>query len=155
MDALSDWRASVRAANRSLVVTNGCFDILHAGHVHYLEEARRQGDLLLVGVNSDLSVRQLKGPSRPVNPEEDRAIVLAALQCVDAVCIFSEVRATRFLRMAQPDVYVKGGDLTLNQLPDEERRAVEDLGGRIHLMKLLPGRSTSAVLDRVRQLSAH
>src|SRR5512139_4063214 len=103
----------MRARGKRLVVTNGCFDVLHLGHVTYLETARSQGDALLVGVNSDEAVRQLKGPGRPVTPETDRAAVLAALESVDGVCIFAESTATRFLAAAQPDIYVKGGDYTL------------------------------------------
>src|SRR5215471_6900062 len=102
----------MRASGRKLVVTNGCFDLLHAGHVTYLETARSQGDALLIGLNGDDSVRQLKGPDRPLNPESDRAGVLAALASVDGICIFAERTATRFLAAAQPDVYVKGGDYT-------------------------------------------
>ena len=97
---------------RKLVVTNGCFDILHLGHVTYLENARNHGDALLLGVNGDIAVTGLKGPGRPVNSETDRAAVLAALQSVDAVCIFTDKTATKFLAAAQPDIYVKGGDYT-------------------------------------------
>ena len=116
--ALNRWRAEQRAAGRRVVVTNGCFDLLHAGHVTYLESAASQGDLLLVGVNDDAGVRELKGPTRPLNHEGDRALVLAALASVGAVSIFHGSTATEFLRTAQPDVYVKGGDYkveTLNQ----------------------------------------
>src|SRR5664280_1158502 len=104
-DRLQQWRAAFRDAGQRLVVTNGCFDLLHLGHVTYLETARNQADVLLVGVNGDASVRELKGAHRPVNGEADRAAVLAALQMVDAVAIFPEKTATRFLALAQPDVY--------------------------------------------------
>ena len=120
MDALADWRAGLRATGKKLAATNGCFDILHAGHVNYLASARAQADALLVGLNSDASVRELKGENRPIQNESDRATVLAALEVVDGVCIFNENRATRFLEMAQPDVYVKGGDYTVEDLPAEE-----------------------------------
>jgi D-glycero-beta-D-manno-heptose 1-phosphate adenylyltransferase len=149
LDRLSAWRQSLRQAGHRLVVTNGCFDIVHAGHVLYLTAAKRQGDRLLVGLNSDTSVRQLKGPGRPVNPQEDRALVLAALACVDAVCIFDDLRATRLLRTAEPDLYVKGGDLTPDQIPLEERQAVQAAGGSILIMPHLPGRSTTALLHRL------
>ena len=96
-DRLIVWRREMRAAGKAVVVTNGCFDLLHSGHVIYLEAARNQGDALLVGVNGDGAVRELKGPGRPFNPEADRATVVAALAAVDAVCIFPETRATRFL----------------------------------------------------------
>lgn len=151
-DALPAWRAELRVQGKKLVATNGCFDILHAGHVTYLEAARQQGDALLVGLNSDGSVRQLKGEGRPVNEETDRAAVLAALQAVDAVCIFPELRATRFLALAQPDIYVKGGDFTLDQLPQEEREVVEKSGGKIITVGFVPGKSTTALLERIARL---
>lgn len=147
---LAAWRESLRTLGQRLVATNGCFDLLHAGHVAYLEAARDQGDVLLVGLNSDSSVRRLKGPDRPVNNQDDRARVLAALQCVGAVCVFDDLRATRLLELARPDIYVKGGDLTLETLPVEERRAVETGGGRVLIMPHLPGRSTSSLLSRLR-----
>lgn len=145
------WRQRVREQGKVLVVTNGCFDFLHVGHVTYLEAARQQGDLLLVGLNSDDSVRALKGPTRPLNPEADRAVVLAALQAVDAVCIFPEPTATRFLALAQPDVYVKGGDYTLASLNAAERAEVEAHGGRIVLLPLVPGKSTTALVERLQR----
>src|SRR6185436_387277 len=114
--ALGEWRKKLREQRQRLVVTNGCFDLLHAGHVSYLEAARNCGDALLVGLNGDASVRSLKGEGRPLNPETDRAVVLAALANVDAVCVFPEIRATRFLELARPDVYVKGGDYTLDTM---------------------------------------
>lgn len=149
LDRLPAWRAELRDARQKLAVTNGCFDLLHAGHVAYLQAARQLGDLLLVGVNSDAAVRTLKGPTRPVNSESDRAFVLAALQCVDAVCIFPEARAARFLERAQPDIYVKGGDYTLETLNPEERRVVEAAGGKIILIPLVPGKSTTALIQRL------
>lgn len=149
LERLPAWREEVRRSGRRLVVTNGCFDLLHAGHVTYLEAAREQGDLLLVGLNGDDSVRQLKGPGRPLNPEQDRALVLGALEAVAAVCIFPEVRAAAFLRLAQPDVYVKGGDYTIETLDAEERSIVEQAGGKIVLIPFLPGRSTTLLLKKV------
>ena len=151
-EQLPAWRADARASGRKLVVTNGCFDILHLGHVTYLESARKQGDALLVGLNSDASVRELKGPNRPVNSETDRAAVLAALACVDGVCIFSEKAATRLLTVAQPDIYVKGGDYTLDTVNQEERRLVEHAGGKIVILPLVPGRSTTALLQKIARL---
>ena len=130
-------------------MTNGCFDLLHLGHVTYLEAARDQGDTLLVGVNGDASVRALKGPDRPINPEGDRAAVLAALAAIDAVCIFSELRAVDFLAVAEPDVYVKGGDYTLESLNADERRVVERCGGRIVILPMVPGKSTTGLLQKV------
>ena len=148
LDRLASWRAQLRGQAQSLAVTNGCFDVLHAGHVTYLEAARNQGDALLVGVNGDEAVRALKGAGRPLNSESDRAAVLAALQAVDAVCIFPEVRATRFLTLARPDIYVKGGDYTPETLNPEERAAVEEAGGRIVIIPFVPGKSTTALIEK-------
>ena len=149
---LPAWRAALRASGRRLVVTNGCFDLLHAGHVSYLEAARALGDALLIGLNGDDSVRQLKGPSRPLNTEADRARVIAALGCVDGVCIFPEMRATAFLERAQPDIYVKGGDYTLDTIDQNERRAVEGAGGRIAFIPFVPGKSTTGLVERILKL---
>src|SRR5277367_6209634 len=124
-DKLSEWRKNFRASGEKLVVTNGCFDILHLGHVTYLGTARNFSDALLVGVNGDAATRQLKGAGRPVNSENDRAVVLAALESVHGVCIFTEKTATKFLVAAQPDIYVKGGDYTLETLNQDERRGDE------------------------------
>ena len=151
-DQLPEWRAAFRATGKKLVVTNGCFDILHLGHVTYLESARRLGDALLVGVNGDAAARQLKGEGRPVNSEADRAAVLAALASVDRVCIFKEPTAVTFLAAARPDVYVKGGDYTLDTLNQEERRTVESGGGKITIIPLVPGKSTTALLEKISRL---
>jgi rfaE bifunctional protein nucleotidyltransferase chain/domain len=148
-DKLPEWRKAFRASGKKLVVTNGCFDVLHLGHVAYLESARNLGDALLVGVNGDNSARALKGAGRPVNSENDRAAVLAALASVDGVCIFAENAATGFLTAAQPDIYVKGGDYTLETLNQEERRAVERAGGKIVIIPFTPGKSTTALLKKI------
>src|SRR5262249_14834455 len=121
-------------------------------HVTYLETARQQGDALLVGLNGDGSVRQLKGPDRPLNSESDRAAVLAALQSVDGVCVFAERTATRFLSAVEPDIYVKGGDYTLDTLDPDERRAVEQAGGKIVLIPFVPGKSTTELLKKISRL---
>jgi len=142
----------MRTAGKRLVVTNGCFDLLHVGHITYLETARNQGDALLIGVNGDEAVRQLKGPDRPVNEEGDRAAVLAALESVDGVCLFTERTATRFLAAAQPDVYVKGGDYTLETLNPDKRRAVEQAVGKIVIIPFVPGKSTTALLKKISRL---
>ena len=146
------WRAALRTAGRRLVVTNGCFDLLHRGHVTYLDNARQLGDALLVGLNADASVRELKGPQRPVNSEDDRATVVAALASVDGVCIFTDTAATKFLAAAQPDIYVKGGDYTLETLNQDERRAVESAGGKIILVPFVPGKSTTGLLEKISRL---
>lgn len=151
-DRLPEWRSAIEASGKKLVVTNGCFDLLHLGHVTYLETARSQGDLLLVGVNGDQAVRELKGSDRPINEESDRAGVVAGLESVDAVCIFTDRSATRFLAVARPNVYVKGGDYTLETLNQEERRIVEQAGGKIFIIPFVPGKSTTAVLKKISSL---
>ena len=152
MDDLIDWRTTLRATGKKLAVTNGCFDILHAGHVNYLASARAQADALLVGLNSDASVRGLKGENRPIQTESDRATVLAALEAVDGVCIFGENRATNFLEIAQPDVYVKGGDYTVEDLPGEERAAVKRHGGDVIVIGHVPGQSSTDLAERIASL---
>ena len=151
-DQLPGWRTALRADGKKLVVTNGCFDLLHIGHVTYLENARRLGDTLLVGVNGDAAVRGLKGAGRPVNTEADRASVLAALQSVDGVCIFMDPTATKFLAAAQPDIYVKGSDYSLETLNQDERRAIESVGGEIVLVPFVSGKSTTGLLEKLSRL---
>ena len=151
-DDLPAWREALRARGQKLVATNGCFDILHLGHVTYLESARNNGDALLVGINSDASVHELKGPGRPVNSEGDRAGVLAALESVSGVCIFNEKRATTFLARALPDIYVKGGDYTLATLDQDERRTVESAGGRVVIIPFVPGKSTTGLIEKISRL---
>ena len=151
-DDLPAWRKNFRATGKKLVVTNGCFDLLHLGHVTYLENARNYGDALLLGVNGDAGVRELKGPTRPVNSEADRAAVLAALESITGVCIFPEKTATNFLAAAQPDIYVKGGDYTLDTLNQDERRAVESASGKIVLVPFVPGKSTTSLLEKISRL---
>lgn len=151
-DQLGAWRQTFRAFGKKLVVTNGCFDILHLGHVTYLETARNHGDALLIGVNGDDAVRGLKGAGRPVNSQTDRASVLAALESVSGVCIFTDVRATKFLALAQPDIYIKGGDYTPETLDQDERRAVESAGGKIVIVPFVPGKSTTSLLEKISRL---
>jgi D-glycero-beta-D-manno-heptose 1-phosphate adenylyltransferase len=142
----------LRTEGKRLVATNGCFDLLHLGHVTYLETARSNGDALLVGVNCDEAVRQLKGADRPVTPETDRALVLAALASVDAVCIFPGKTAEAFLAAAQPDVYIKGGDYTVDKLNQDERRIVEKSGGTILVAPYVRGKSTTSLLEKITRL---
>jgi len=149
-DALEALGAEYAAAGKRLVLTNGCFDLLHTGHVWYLEEARRCGDALVVAVNSDDSVRELKGPSRPVNSELDRAEVLAALRCVDHVTIFTGKRVTEVIRLLKPAVYAKGGDYTPETLDPGEKAALHEVGAEIRILQLVPGRSTTAILEKSR-----
>jgi rfaE bifunctional protein nucleotidyltransferase chain/domain len=136
-------------SGRVLVFTNGCFDLLHVGHVRYLQAARTRGDLLAVAVNGDESVRALKGPSRPVNSELDRAEVLAALGCIDYVVLFHTPRATSVISEVRPQLYVKGGDYTVDALDPGERQALEEVGARIEILQLVPGKSTTAVIHKL------
>ena len=146
---LGVWRRKIREEGLRLVVTNGCFDLLHPGHVSCLAAARAEGDALMVGVNGDAAVRFLKGTGRPIVQAVDRALMLAALESVDGVCIFTEIRAMTFLEEVQPDIYVKGGDYTLETLDQEERRVVEKHGGRIVLLPFIPGHSTTELVQKI------
>jgi rfaE bifunctional protein nucleotidyltransferase chain/domain len=137
------------SAGNKIVATNGCFDILHVGHVRYLQAARELGDVLIVGINGDTSTRELKGSGRPINNEHDRAEVVAALGCVDVVTIFPEVRATRFLEQAQPAIYVKGGDYTVDSLNESERMALQQIGSEIRIIPFEKGYSTSGLLEKM------
>jgi rfaE bifunctional protein nucleotidyltransferase chain/domain len=149
-EELARLRDEADHAGRHLVFTNGCFDLLHAGHVRYLQQARELGDALAVGLNSDRSVRELKGEGRPINRQDDRAEVLAALGCVDYVVIFDGKRATDVLRTVRPHVYAKGGDYTPDSLDPEERAALAEAGSGIKILPLVPGRSTTSVVERLR-----
>jgi rfaE bifunctional protein nucleotidyltransferase chain/domain len=134
---------------KKVVFTNGVFDILHAGHVHYLAQARLLGDMLIVGLNSDASARGLaKGPERPLNGEEDRAAVLRALRSVDGVVLFEESWPERLIRSLRPEVYVKGGDYDASSLP--ETPLVESYGGEVRIIPFLEGRSTTTLVERIR-----
>jgi rfaE bifunctional protein nucleotidyltransferase chain/domain len=141
-------RDGLEAQGRKLVFTNGVFDLLHVGHVRYLEQARKLGDALLVAVNGDASVRALKGPTRPINGEHDRVEVLAALECVNYVTIFPAVRVTDLVGVIRPQVYVKGGDYTVESLNPEERAALEGAGSEIRILTLVPGKSTTAIIEK-------
>jgi D-beta-D-heptose 7-phosphate kinase / D-beta-D-heptose 1-phosphate adenosyltransferase len=139
--------AGWRAAGERIVFTNGVFDLLHRGHVEYLEEARLLGDRLVVGVNGDASVRRLKGPERPIIPEAERAEVLAALECVDLVVTFDEDTPARLIREVRPDVLAKGGDWALDEIVG--RDFVESCGGRVERIRLREGLSTSNLVRRI------
>ncbi len=140
--------AEHRRRGRRIVFTNGCFDILHRGHVSYLRRARELGDVLVVGVNSDASIRRLKGPTRPINTLEDRLTVLAALRCVDHLLPFDEDTPHELVRLVRPDIFVKGGDYTRDRLP--EAALVEELGGVVRILPLVEDRSTTSMIDRIR-----
>ena len=142
-------REDLRRGCQRLVFTNGHFDLLHVGHVDYLQKARALGDALFVGVNGDASSRRLKGAGRPIVPARERARLLAALRCVDAVVIFESDTARDLLAALQPDIYAKGGDYTSKPLP--ERAAVEEYGGRVELIEFLAGWSTSRLIAQIRE----
>lgn len=146
---MSAIRDAMHSSGQRLVFTNGCFDLLHAGHVRYLQQARGLGDALVVGLNSDSSVRELKGEGRPVNPQDDRAEVLAALGCVDYVVVFDGKRATDLLRAVRPHVYAKGGDYTPESLDSGERGVLEACGAAIEILPLVPGRSTTGLVEKL------
>ncbi len=146
LDEVATLREQLSREGRKLVLTNGVFDILHVGHARYLTEARALGDALVVAINGDASVRELKGPGRPVNTAVERAEVLRALRCVDAVVVFEERRATAVIDAIRPHIYTKGGDYTPESLVDEEKALLDQLGVEIRILALVPGKSTSATL---------
>ncbi len=140
---LKKWVETARKKGQKIVFTNGCFDILHAGHVSVLEFSRSKGDLLVVGLNSDASVRRLKGPTRPVNTQADRALVLAALESVSAVCIFNEDTPHNLIKLVRPDVLVKGGDYKPSEIVGRE------FAKKVVCFALLKGRSTTNIIKKV------
>ena len=137
----------LRRRGKKIVFTNGCFDIIHAGHVRYLTTSKNFGDELIVGLNTDESVRRLKGDSRPINSQDDRAEVLLGLKAVDHVIFFGEQTAENLIAEVKPDVYVKGGDYTLETLP--EAKIVHGCGGRVEFVNLVAGRSTTNVVKKI------
>jgi D-beta-D-heptose 7-phosphate kinase / D-beta-D-heptose 1-phosphate adenosyltransferase len=145
--SLLPFLAEHRRHNRQIVLTNGCFDILHRGHITYLEQARRLGDVLVVGVNTDESIRRLKGSGRPINSLADRMWVLSALSCVDHVVFFDEDTPHRLIEAVRPDVFVKGGDYTRATLPEAE--LVERLGGTVKILPFVSDRSTTGIITRI------
>ncbi|MBI5780031.1 MAG: D-glycero-beta-D-manno-heptose 1-phosphate adenylyltransferase [Planctomycetes bacterium] len=148
--AAARWVKRLQAQGGKVVFTNGCFDLLHLGHVRYLEEARSLGDALIVGVNTDASVQRLdKDPTRPINPEGDRAALLAALACVDRVVLFGEDTPLELITALQPDILVKGGDYRLEEIVG--RDVVRARGGEVKVIPLVPGYSTTRLLARIRQ----
>jgi rfaE bifunctional protein nucleotidyltransferase chain/domain len=149
IDELRAERARLRAAGKRLVLTNGCFDILHVGHVRYLASARRLGDALLVAVNSDRSVRELKGAGRPIMNEEERAELLAALGAVDYVTVFDDISPRALISEVLPDVLVKGGDYQLEEIHGREE--VEAAGGQVLSLPFIEGASTTSIVEKIRK----
>ncbi len=138
----------LKSENKKTVMTNGCFDILHAGHVRYLKKSKECGDVLIVGLNSDKSVKMLKGDSRPINNEQDRAEVLSGLESVDYIIIFDELSPSKLLEAVKPDIYTKGADYTLETLP--ETKTVQSYGGEIKFIELVEGKSTTKIIDKIK-----
>ena len=149
LEELSDRCEKLRSDGKKIVATNGCFDLLHVGHVRYLQAARALGDLLVVGLNGDDSIHELKGAGRPITTQSDRAEILAALACVDLVTIFPEIRATKFLAAVRPAVYVKGGDYTPRTLDEEELTILNEVEAAIRLIPFETGYSTSGLIERI------
>ena len=146
--ALDALLQELRRQKKIIVFTNGCFDILHVGHVRYLQAARKLGDVLVLGLNSDTSVQALKGPTRPINSQADRAEVLAGLEAVDHIVIFDEITAERLVAAVKPDIYVKGGDYMVENLP--EAGIVREYGGKVELLPEVQGRSSSNMIKKIR-----
>lgn len=151
LEEAAEWREKMRAEGKTVSATNGCFDLLHRGHAEYLRAAAALGDALVVLLNSDESVRELKGPSRPVNCEYDRAYLLACLSFVDAVVVFSGKRCTKELTLLKPDAYAKGGDYTVETLNPEERDALFRAGAKISFIPFVPDHSTTGMIERARK----
>ena len=149
LEELSNRCEKLRSAGKKIVATNGCFDLLHVGHVRYLQAARALGDLLVVGLNGDRSVHELKGAGRPIATQNDRAEILAAMECVDLVTIFPEIRATTFLAAVRPAVYVKGGDYTPRTLDEEELTILKETDAVIRLIPFETGYSTSGLIQQI------
>lgn len=143
-------REQLRTAGRRVVLTNGIFDLLHTGHLYYLQKARALGDALFIALNADASTRALKGPARPVQTETQRAYALGALACVDAVFVFHTPRLDAEIRALQPDIYCKAGDYTLEKLDPGERAALESVRARIEFMPFLPGFSTTSLIAKIK-----
>ena len=150
MDDIEKTVINLKNQNKTIVTTNGVFDILHIGHIRYLQKAKGLGDILIVAVNSDASVKKIKGPKRPINSENDRAEALAALGCVDYAIIFGEVNPINILSIIKPDIHVKGGDYKINEIIEKE--VVEKNNGKVILMKLEEGYSTTALIGRIKSL---
>ena len=150
-DEALNWRNKLKESGKKLVITNGCFDLLHRGHVQYLNEAREEGDALLVAINSDSSLTALKGPERPIVKEQDRAYMLASLASVDCVVIFPDINCVDLLSLIPPDVYVKGGDYTVDTINRDEYDVLKDTGCSFAFIDFVEGLSTSSILEKLKQ----
>ncbi len=149
LEELVEQRAEWKAFGLSVVFTNGVFDILHRGHVEYLNASKKLGDILVVGMNSDASVRRIKGPLRPVVPEADRAYIISQLSCIDAVCLFEEDTPIAIISAVIPDVLVKGADWNINAIVGKD--VVEASGGAVQTIEFIPDRSTTNIIDIIKE----
>lgn len=151
LEQVVSWRAVLKAAGKKLVMTNGCFDILHRGHITYLMSARELGDALILAINSDRSVSELKGPSRPVTTENDRAFILSSLVFIDGVVVFDTKRCDGIITTIKPDIYVKGADYNLDTMDAAERNALESVGSKIAFISFVEGYSTTSIINKMNQ----
>ncbi|HJO92073.1 MAG TPA: adenylyltransferase/cytidyltransferase family protein [Victivallales bacterium] len=145
------WRNNLKDIGKKLVVTSGCFDIFHRGHATYLMKARALGDALLLGINSDRSVQTLKGPERPINKQDDRAFIMGCLPFIDAVVIFDSLRCDGLLEAIKPDIFAKGGDITIETLPKEEREILKACRCKIEFISFVKGFSSTSVIDKIKE----
>lgn len=150
LDEAIEWRETFRKEQKSVVFTNGCFDIMHRGHAEYLFRARCNGDALIIALNSDQSVKALKGKNRPIIDEYNRAYLLASLKVVDAVVIFNSSRCTKLIKQIKPDIYIKGGDYTLDTMDKAEKNALLDVGSVIKFIPFINGFSTTDILAKIK-----
>ncbi|MCK9596946.1 bifunctional heptose 7-phosphate kinase/heptose 1-phosphate adenyltransferase [Candidatus Pacearchaeota archaeon] len=153
LNELKSIASGLRENNKTIAWTNGCFDLLHEGHIKYLSKAKKLADYLIVGINSDNSISKLKGPGRPIRPQGARAEIISSLKDVDYVIIFPEKNATRYLRELKPDIYVKGGDYNINKINNEERNIIESYNGKIKLIPLEKDISTSQIIKNIREIN--
>lgn len=145
-------RENLRKQKQSFILTNGCFDLLHPGHLFYLKQAAQLGDSLWIALNGDQSIKALKGPTRPLQKQDERAYMLAGLECVKGIIIFDSLRLDQEILLLQPDIYVKAGDYTLEKLNAQERKALEAVKAKIHFAPFLEGYSTSSIVEYIRKL---
>ncbi len=154
LDAAVQYRQQLKSIGKKMVLTNGCFDLLHPGHLYYLQKAKELGDELWIALNSTKSVQALKGPTRPIMGDQERAYALAALSCVNGIFLFQTPRLTHEILTIKPDVYVKAGDYTLDKLDPQERTALEKVGARIQFLPFLPGFSTTQLIQKIKSAAS-
>ena len=148
LKALTEICKSLKKKRKKIVFTNGCFDIIHRGHISYLKQAKKTGDILIVGLNKDISIRRIKGPQRPINSENDRAFVLSALEMIDYIVMFADDTPLKLIKALRPDILVKGSDWALNEIVGKD--ILDSYGGKVKRIKLVRGRSTTNVIDKIK-----